>query len=61
MLNTMFPILETLIRLRKEAENVVAEIQDAVNHVASLPPNQDAVYSKVKSIVSHYKVFENTE
>ena len=45
----------------KEAEKLVEQIQETVNHVASNPPNPEEVHSKIRSIVSRYKLFENTE
>ena len=47
--------------LLKEAEKLVEQIQDTVNHIASNPPNAEEVYSKIRAIVSRYKLFENTE
>jgi hypothetical protein len=47
--------------LLKEAENVVTQVQDVVSHIASSPPNPEEVYTKLKAVVSQYKLFENTE
>jgi hypothetical protein len=47
--------------LLKEAESVVEQIQDVVNHIASHPANPDEVCSKIRSIVSEYRIFMNTE
>jgi len=48
-------------RLLKEAEQVVTEIQDVVNNIASYPPNQEEVRSKVRNILKQYHIFKNTE
>lgn len=47
--------------LLKAAEVVVEKVQDAVNHITSSPPNPAEVFTKIKSIVNHYRIFENTE
>lgn len=47
--------------LLKEAEKVVEEIQDVVNHIASRPANPDEVFTKIRAIVCQYSLFENTE
>ena len=47
--------------LLKEADLVVADIQDVVNHIASSPANPDEVCSKIRSIVSEYRIFLETE
>jgi hypothetical protein len=47
--------------LLKEAENVVEEIQDVVNHIASSPANPEEVFTKIKAIVNHYDLFKGTE
>lgn len=47
--------------LLKEAEKVVDNIQDAINHIASAPPNPEEVHSKIKSIVTPYRFLLETE
>lgn len=47
--------------LLKEAERVVEQIQDVVNHIASHPANPDEVFSKIRAIVSEYRIFIDTE
>jgi len=47
--------------LLKEAERVVEEIQVAINHIASNPPNPEEVFTKIRAIVRQYRIFENTE
>ena len=47
--------------LLKEAEWVVEQIQEVVDHIASRPANPDEVFSKIRAIVSQYTLFENTE
>jgi len=47
--------------LLKEAEKVVEEIQETIDHIASNPPNPEEVSTKINAIVKQYKVFENTE
>ena len=47
--------------LVKEAEKVIELIQDEVNHVASNPPNPEELFTKIRSIVRQYRIFENTE
>ena len=47
--------------LLKEAEILVSKIQAIVAHIASNPPNPMEVFTKIKAIVSQYKLFENTE
>lgn len=46
--------------LLKEAERVVEEIQVAINHVASNPPNPEEVFTKIRAIVRQYRIFQNT-
>jgi len=55
------PIDEGAITLLKSAEHVVEQIQEVVDHIASHPANPDEVCSKIRSIVSHYSFFEETE
>ncbi|HVU97753.1 MAG TPA: hypothetical protein VHE34_21160 [Puia sp.] len=55
------PIDEGAITLLKSAEHVVEQIQEVVDHIASHPANPDEVCSKIRSIVSHYSFFEDTE
>ena len=47
--------------LGKEAEKVVEEIQETLNHIASNPPNPEEVYTKINAIVRNYQIFQNTE
>ena len=47
--------------LLKEAEKVVDQIQDTVVHIASNPPNPEEVTTKIKAIISPYKLFLETE
>lgn len=47
--------------LLKEAEKVVENVQEVVNHIASSPANKDEVTSKIKNILSNYSIFHNTE
>jgi len=47
--------------LVKEAEKVVEQIQVEINQIASNPPNQEEVFSKINTIVRQYRIFENTE
>lgn len=47
--------------LLKEAEHVVEEIQYAVNNIASYPANPDEVCSKIRAIVSRYRIFMETD
>jgi hypothetical protein len=47
--------------LLKEAERVVEDIQEVVNHIASYPANPDEVCSKIHAIVSQYGFFMDTE
>ena len=47
--------------LLKEAEILVSKIQAIVAHIASNPPNPTEVFTKIKAVVSQYKLFENTE
>jgi hypothetical protein len=47
--------------LLREAERVVEEIQYVVNNIASHPANPDEVFSKIRAIVSRYRLFLETE
>ena len=47
--------------LLKEAEWVVEQIQEVVDHITSRPANPDEVFTKIRAIVSQYTLFENTE
>lgn len=47
--------------LLKEAERVVEEIQDTLDHIASSPANPEEVTTKIKAIVSPYSIFLETE
>jgi hypothetical protein len=47
--------------LLQEAERVVDQIQDTINHIASNPPDQIEVTSKIRSIVIPYQIFLDTE
>jgi len=52
---------ETSLTLLRSAENVVEQIQDTIDHVASRPVNREEVLSKIHAIVSQYGFFEETE
>jgi hypothetical protein len=47
--------------LLKEAEKVVEEIQEVIDHIASSPANAEEVFTKVRNIVSAYTFFMDTE
>ena len=51
--------------LLKSAEHVVEQIQTVVDDIAATPSphpaNPEEVFTKIRAIVSQYKVFENTE
>jgi hypothetical protein len=47
--------------LLKEAEKVVERIQGVIEHIESNPANPDEVKSKLKAVVSKYRIFVNTE
>jgi len=51
--------------LLKSAENVVEQIQSVVDEVAAgpspYPANPEEVFTKIRAIVSQYRIFENTE
>jgi len=49
------------LTLLKEAERVVELIQDVVDHIASYPANPEEVFTKIRSIVSQYTFFMDTE
>ena len=46
--------------LLKEAEYVVEELQDVIDHIASAPPNPEEVRSKLHAILCEYALFFNT-
>ena len=52
---------EEQMTLLKEAERVVEQIQSAVHKIESYPANPDEVLSKIRSIVSQYTFFLDTE
>ncbi len=47
--------------LMREADQVVADIQEAVDHIGPRPANPDEVFSKIRGIVSQYRIFLDTE
>ncbi|MBC9909114.1 hypothetical protein [Chitinophaga varians] len=47
--------------LLKEAEAVTEQISNVVTNIASDPANPAEVFSKIKAIVSQYKIFEGTD
>lgn len=51
--------------LLKSAENVVEQIQSVVDEIAAgpspYPANPDEVFTRIRAIVSQYRIFENTE
>jgi len=51
--------------LLKSAENVVEQIQLVVDEIAAgpspYPANPEEVFTKIRAIVSQYRIFENTE
>lgn len=47
--------------LLKEAERIVDKIQDSIDHIASDPPNPEEVTSKIRAIISQYKLLLETE
>lgn len=47
--------------LLKEAERIVDKIQDSIDHIASDPPNPEEVISKIRVIISPYKLLLETE
>ncbi|BAV04451.1 hypothetical protein FLA_0442 [Filimonas lacunae] len=53
------PMAESI--LLKQAEEVVDEVQDTINHMASLPVNPEELTSKLNAILSNYSIFKNTE
>lgn len=53
------PMAESI--LLKQAEEVVEEIQNTINHIASLPVNHEEVTSKLNAILSNYTIFKSTE
>ena len=49
------------ITLLTEAERAVEEIQDVVNNIESHPANPEEVFTKIRAIVSEYRIFLDTE
>jgi hypothetical protein len=49
------------VTLLKSAEQVVEQIQDVVDNIASRPANPDEVFTKIRAIVSDYSFFLDTE
>lgn len=47
--------------LLKEAERVVEQIQDTIDHIASNPPNPEEVTTKIRTLVLPYQIFLDTE
>ena len=47
--------------LLKEAERVVEQIKDTINNIATLPANPEEVFTKIRAIVSEYRIFLETE
>jgi hypothetical protein len=47
--------------LLKEAESVIEQIGSIIENIASDPPNPSEVYTKIKSVVSQYKIFQDTD
>lgn len=51
--------------LLKSAENVVEQIQSVVDEIAAgpspYPANPEEVFTRIRAIVSQYRIFENTE
>lgn len=47
--------------LLREADQVVAEIQEAVDQIQTRPANPDEVFSTIHGIVSQYRIFLGTE
>ncbi len=52
---------EATTTLLKEAEKVVERIQTVIEHIESSPANPDEVKSKLKAIVSQYRIFVDTD
>ncbi len=46
--------------LLKAAEVIVEKIQNTVNSLVSTSPDETVVFSRIKSIVSQYRVFDGT-
>jgi len=59
--NTMERIEDNDTILGREAEMVVEEIQETINHIATNPPNPEEVFTKISAIVRVYRIFQNTE
>ncbi|GGH59797.1 hypothetical protein HNQ91_000712 [Filimonas zeae] len=53
------PMAESI--LLKQAEEVVDEIQNTINNIASLPVNREEVTTKLNAILSNFNIFRNTE
>jgi hypothetical protein len=47
--------------LLREAEKVVEQIQETVDKIASYPANPEEVFTKIRAIVSEYRLFIDTE
>lgn len=47
--------------LLKEAERVVEQIQETIDHIASNPPNPEEVTTKIRTLVLPYQIFLDTE
>jgi hypothetical protein len=47
--------------LLKAAEIIVEKVQDTVTNLASTSPNANDVFTRIKSIVSQYRIFDGTE
>ena len=47
--------------LMREADQVVADIQEAVDHIGPRPANPDEVFSTIRGIVRQYRIFLDTE
>lgn len=54
-------IIEAESVLLSEAEYVIGEVQDILDHIASSPANPVEVTSKISAVVSAYSILENTE
>jgi len=54
-------IVEAQSVLLSEAEYVIGEVQDVLDHIASNPANPEEVTSKISAIVSAYSILEDTE
>ena len=47
--------------LLKAAEIVVEKVQQVVDHLSSRPTDSNEVLSRIKNIVSQYRIFQNTD